>query len=145
LKPPADLDISGWDELFVGIHQSLALWTKTPELEIEPSEAQLLANAAGKVARWYKLPGVAQKTIDWANLAMALNVVYGPRVVVMRARKAQEAQEARTRRPTVVPFPNARSNAPPAPDTPAQATDAKTDERARMMDLARFVPTGEPQ
>lgn len=91
---PPDLDVSGWAGLLIGIHETLKIWSGAPEFALDAAEAELLAQAAGKVARWYKLPGIAEKSLDWTNLALALNQVYTPRILAARFRKAARAKPA---------------------------------------------------
>lgn len=67
----------------------LAAATKTPEIELSKEESAKLADATANVARHYNIR-TQQKTMDWANLFIAMGVTYGPRAYMIRARQRQE-------------------------------------------------------
>lgn len=95
------------------LHAMLSALT-VPEVAIDEAEAQKLAEATGKVARHYNIPGFDEKTQDWINLAICIGGLYGPRVVAYRLRIATSAPKPEP--PIVQPAgaQNATSQ-PPAP------------------------------
>lgn len=80
------LHIVGTAPILLSIHAMLAGMLKTPELELDPSEAKLLGDAAENVMKHYDVTASA-KTIAWVNLAMICGQVYGPRIFAMQMRK----------------------------------------------------------
>jgi hypothetical protein len=98
---------------------------------LDRPEAELLCKAAGKVARWYAIPTMAQKTIDWTNFAMALNAVYTPRVIAARMRRAAErSPKAQTVRPqTAEPARRAEPQAPSGPNAGLQSARSEAAPR----------------
>lgn len=67
----------------------LAGITSTPELEIDKSESQNLAQAIAEVTKHYDVE-VAEKTIAWSNLLMVCGMIYGTRIVAIRNRHKNE-------------------------------------------------------
>lgn len=84
------LNLSGMESLFYSVHLSLATMTQTPELALEEEECAKLARAAENVAQHYDLPDLPQKTIDWAYLLYVLALMYGTRLVAIRARLGEQ-------------------------------------------------------
>jgi hypothetical protein len=70
------------ERLLFSANLMLAAICKTPELEIDKQEAQLVAEAVKELAKHYPV-GMDPKKIAWANLIAALGTVYGPRVMVI--------------------------------------------------------------
>jgi len=67
----------------------IAAWTKVAEIELDPREAHEMAIAIKNVNRHYEwLPGFAEKTVDWINLAQAVGEIYGPRLAAVQMRRA---------------------------------------------------------
>lgn len=98
--------------LLMSSHAMLAGMTKTPELELDDSEATQLGGALAVVNSFYNVE-VADKTMAWVALAMVAGQIYGPRVVAIGVRRNGDRQARKTQ-------------AAPAPRTvnPAQqATD----------------------
>lgn len=83
------MDLSGIGGVLVGIHGMLANMTATPELAIDISEGQSLANAAGNVMRHYGVK-TTQKAVDWFALFGVLGGVYATRAVAIGNRKRME-------------------------------------------------------
>lgn len=82
---------------------------KVPELMLEESEAKKIAEAGAKVASHYNVIA-SPKTVDWVNFCMVLGMVYGTRLVAVRARLHTEAaaKKPQPRKPSdsvVTPFP----------------------------------------
>jgi hypothetical protein len=75
------------------IHGIAASVTKCPELELDGEEADKLAIATKNVLRHYNIK-TTQKAIDHLNLLFCAGVLYAPRVIVIKERKAKE-REAR--------------------------------------------------
>ena len=71
-------------------HMSVANFTKIREIELERNEAERLSVAAANVARWYAVPTLAQKTLDWIALASVAFGLYSPRVVGYQLRASLE-------------------------------------------------------
>lgn len=64
----------------------LAAFLKVPEIGITKEEADKLAKASANVARHYDV-SATQKTLDWTNLAMAIAMVYGTRIMAINFRR----------------------------------------------------------
>jgi hypothetical protein len=62
---------------------------------LDKSEAERLAVAAANVARWYAVPTLAQKTLDWISLGSVAFGVYAPRVGAMKIHIALETAAKR--------------------------------------------------
>lgn len=75
------------------MHGLLAGITKTPEFALDQNEAKELAQAVGNVSRHYDVSASA-KTVDIANLIMVCGMVYGSRILAVRARKTNEKKKA---------------------------------------------------
>lgn len=75
--------------ILLSIHAMVAGMAKIPELALDKSEANSVADAAAKVASLYDLTADI-KVIAWSNLAMSLGMVYGTRIVAIRERKKSE-------------------------------------------------------
>jgi hypothetical protein len=90
----AALDVNGLESLLYSVHGMLAGITKTEELMLDHSEAKSLAEATANVARHYDV-SVSAKALDWSNLVMALGMVYGTRLVAIRARRGAERRAGR--------------------------------------------------
>jgi hypothetical protein len=75
-------------------HTALAASTATPELLLEEEEAKAVAESTLTLAAMYDLTP-DPKLQAMMNLAIILGTTYGTRYVAIRARKAQEKEEAR--------------------------------------------------
>lgn len=74
----------------VGIHQLVAMFTGTPEMQISPEEGKALGEAVVGVCNEYGL-SVDGKTGAAIQLFAACAMIYAPRVMAVRYRYAQEA------------------------------------------------------
>lgn len=86
----------------------LAAIARIPELAIDKDEANALATGISRVSSHYDM-AATQKSLDWANLFMALGMVYGPRIIAISARKSDEKKARRANDPNspdVIHFPN---------------------------------------
>lgn len=61
---------------------------QAPELVLTKDEANGLAKAAADVASHYPTT-IDPKVLAWCNLAMAVGIVYGPRVYMISQRKSR--------------------------------------------------------
>lgn len=75
-------------------HQMLSALTRIPELEINRTQAQALAQSAANVARHYDVSASA-KMIDWYNLAQVSALLYGSIFFTVRARRKAEREQNR--------------------------------------------------
>lgn len=114
--------LAQWTDLLFNAHATVAAFTAFKEAELDKLEAAKLAEAATNVARWYAVPTIAQKTMDWINLISVAHVVYTPRVMAFNLRRLAEkraaANMAARGRGQIVPFqgpPSTGGGAPPAP------------------------------
>ena len=102
------LDINGVEKILFSAHAILASLTKTPELMMDHTEAAELSKAIGSVARHYDVTASA-KTVDIANLVMVAGMIYGSRIIAIRARKGKEKKERSAPTPSntdgVITFP----------------------------------------
>lgn len=122
--------------MFVGIHTSLALMTKTPELALTPEEGADFMKAATKVLSHYPVQ-TTQKTLDWIAFFGVAGGIYGTRAFAIANRRAEERKDGRA---PVIDFPSFRA---------AQAERSKPDasKDAASVAPAAFVPSvppGEP-
>lgn len=74
------------------LHLGVAGVTKTPELELDTAEADMLANATVNVLREFDITP-DPKTEAIFGLIIAASTVYGPRVYVIRKRWQEEASQ----------------------------------------------------
>lgn len=75
------------------IHTALAAATKTPELALEDEESRALATATANVLNEFDItPDPKIQAI--VGLIATAGMIYGPRVVLIRMRKASEEKEA---------------------------------------------------
>lgn len=116
----------------------LAAMTATPELNLSPPEAKLVADATAKVARHYSTSALPEKQMDWINLFTALSMVYFPRVMAYRMRMASEAaKDVTPARPAPVPTPTAATTSPQQ-----RAAAASTSEEARSFAMMAAMHQG---
>lgn len=62
----------------------------TPELVLDPKEAETLAHAIAAVQAYYPVV-IDPKTLAWGNLVMVVGTIYGTRALAIWARKSQPA------------------------------------------------------
>lgn len=86
--PKASISVDGLEGILLSIHGMLASIAKTPELEIQPSEAEKLAKAISAVQDQYPITKIDAKAVVWINLFSAMGMIYGPRMVAIKMRKA---------------------------------------------------------
>lgn len=68
----------------------MAAMSQTPELQISPNEAKLIADSVQKVGRHYSNSVMSEKSMDWLNLFSALGAVYIPRAFAIKMRQASD-------------------------------------------------------
>lgn len=78
----------------------LAHVTKTEELALDQEEAANLAKGIANVARHYSVQA-SQVSLDWANLAMTLIMVYGTRGVAIKNNRKKKPKSPE-RAPNVI-------------------------------------------
>jgi hypothetical protein len=88
----------------------------TPELALSPDEAKAMAEATANVAAHYNTL-IDPKLMAWFSLFIVAGGVYGPRIMVIRARHKAEAAA----KPSNVLDFNKRQPAPMATPAPAPA------------------------
>ena len=81
--------VIGIEKLLFSIHAIAAAGLKTPELELDDSEAKLLAQAATSVADHYNVT-VDPKIVAWVGLIGVAGSIYGPRLATIKMRKDME-------------------------------------------------------
>lgn len=88
----------------------LATLTKQPDFAIDKEEANLLAKATAKVMALYEVK-IDPRAEAWGQLAVAMGVVYGPRLMKaqFRAPSRSRPAPAPVAAPDLQPFPNAVS------------------------------------
>lgn len=75
------------------VHIGIAGATKTPELALEESEAEALANATANVLSEFDIrPDPKIEAV--IGLVMVAGTIYGPRIYNIRERKKEERIEA---------------------------------------------------
>lgn len=92
-------------QLLVLAHGTLAVLTKTPELEITDNEAKMLANPLSEILVLYDIAPPPEMLVAM-QIMYASSYVYGPRIVMIRARLKEEAEKRRA---------EAAKNVTPAP------------------------------
>jgi len=94
----APLSIDGVSAILLSVHTMAASFFAVPELDIEKSEANNLANAIKSVADHYDVKA-SEKSLAWANLVSVTAMVYGTRMFAYRARKSMERADTKTEKP----------------------------------------------
>lgn len=84
------LDLDSLNFTLFYAHSLLAKATKTPELELDKTEAETLAKSAMNVMQHYNIKA-SQKAIDWGNLLLTMVIIYGGKFHAVHAR--QEASK----------------------------------------------------
>ena len=87
----------GVREALIGLHYTLAQFTRSPELQLDGDEAQAITECLHKVAAEYSyedLPQITKQTFAWANLAVVLIGVYSGRIYDIAQRKKRPAPTA---------------------------------------------------
>lgn len=112
-----------------------AAMLSAPELAIEQSEANMLAQATADVARHYPSVKTPIEITDWIGLITVCGMVYGPRLVAIRNNR----RNARTAAPSFNVVREATRTEPikPAPVHPvASAPHADPEKRTgRVVDI----------
>ena len=90
----AKANAAGGAQLLMIVHGVLAAAVKAPELNLEPNEAELYANALENWSREFNvaLSGKAQATI---SLGLVMAGIYGPRVAAISARRPKKASKGK--------------------------------------------------
>lgn len=78
----------------------------TPELEIDKEEAEILGKGLLEVERQFPTQ-IDPRVLALVNMGAAVGMVYGPRIVAIRARLAQEAKERKPKASVTTLFPGA--------------------------------------
>lgn len=71
-------------------HTGFAAASKTPELELEESEADRLARALSTLSSYYPGAVISPKTMAWVGVISACGAVYGTRFTAIRIRMMME-------------------------------------------------------
>ena len=72
--------------LLFAANNMLAAFVHVPEFDIDKEEARILAEATQTLTELYEMPIMSEKTAAWVKFGMAINQVYGPRVVAVIAK-----------------------------------------------------------
>lgn len=73
--------------ILLSLHAMGAVLLKTPELELADEEAAKLAGAIAHVNELYGGIILPEKAAAWINLVMVAGTIYGPRIIVINAKK----------------------------------------------------------
>ena len=112
------------ENLFV-MHAFMANVTGSEVWRVGQEETDQVCGAIKNVARHYTdLPGVAQKTADWISLARTLGLVYGGRLMMLRAQR-QAARRAAPPKPEGPPAPTELRRPTIVPSNPAPEQSAR--------------------
>lgn len=87
----------GISSVLFSLHAMAASFLKTPELELDKSEADALAVAIDDVQRFYDVQTSAEVLL-WVNVIGVCAAVYGPRIGALVIRKRNES-ERKPRKP----------------------------------------------
>ena len=94
IKLPQGKDaVEGIESMLLSVHMMGAALLKTPELNLEKSEATRLATAMHRVAEFYELEAAA-KTVAWVNLLSSAGSIYLPLFIALSNRKAASTLHA---------------------------------------------------
>jgi hypothetical protein len=104
-----------------GLHKGAAFLSGVPELALEPDEAKMMADALFGIFEEYEIE-ISTKAAAAVNLAGATMMVYGPRLVALRARRNNVAR--------------AKATKAAAAASPADATFAETAPRVEPVPTA---------
>lgn len=83
-------------------HAAAAGALRTPELEIDKSEAEILGKGLLELERQFPTQ-IDPRLLAALNMAAAMGMVYGPRIVAIRVRLKKEAMEKRPKAPVIAP------------------------------------------
>lgn len=125
--------------MFVGIHATVAMLTKIPELAISEQEGKDFTKAAQNVMRHYSVQST-QKTLDWISFAGVAAGIYGTRAFAISMRKQQEAKSNGEPMGQVLRF---RRPVRPAHAAPPQSAPTEF-EQAPSQFYEPSVPMGDP-
>ncbi len=81
------LDLDSLNFTLFYAHALLAKATKTPELELDETEAKTLAQSAMNVMNHYNIKA-SQKAIDWGNFLLTAGIIYGGKLHAVSERHA---------------------------------------------------------
>jgi len=109
---PSSLDLGVVSSTLLFWHTAAAGALRAPELQLDKSEADLLGKALIQVEQQFPTQ-IDPRMIALLNLAGALGMVYGPRVVAIRMRVKEEAKE-RKPKADVLRFPDTFQPSPSA-------------------------------
>jgi hypothetical protein len=73
--------------ILLSLHAMGAVLLKTPELELTEEESAKLAAAIAHVNELYGGVVLPEKATAWINLIMVAGTIYGPRIIVIGAKK----------------------------------------------------------
>lgn len=99
--------------MFVGLHATLAVMTKTPELAITEQEGRDFTKSAQNVLRHYSVQ-TTQKTLDWLAFMGVTAGMYGTRAFAISMRKGAEKAANPTERGQVLQWPKHPRSRPAA-------------------------------
>lgn len=117
--------------MFVGLHATLAMMTKTPELQVSEQEGRDFMKAAQNVMRHYSVQST-QKTLDWLAFGGIAAGLYGTRAFAVSMRRNMETAGKREERGQVLQFPD-------------RGRKAAEPEPAAAPVYAPSVPQGDPE
>jgi hypothetical protein len=91
--------------ILLSLHAMGAVLLKTPELELTEEESAKLAGAIAHVNELYGGVVLPEKVAAWINLVMVAGTIYGPRIIVIGAKKKiHEVRETLADQPNPVIF-----------------------------------------
>jgi hypothetical protein len=105
--PRTQINVSGLEQLLLGVHTTLMHATKAPEWELGPEEARAIAEAYTEAAKHYPSLNIDPKHAAVVNLGTTLSIVYGSRIAAFRMRKNIErgARRGNIAQPVIIPQP----------------------------------------
>jgi len=81
--------IGNIEDMLMGCHGMLAMWTNTPEMELERSEAKQFSKAIQDVSKFYT-QAIDPKKMAWAQLIFIAGGIYGTRYAAISKRHENE-------------------------------------------------------
>jgi len=90
------LDVGSLATQIEGLHVLAATFLKNPTLKISPDEAKKLAVAVQNVTKQYNL-NISPTLVAWFQLAGVSAAIYGPRIAINIAVRAEMKKQAKER------------------------------------------------
>lgn len=119
------INVSGVEQLLLGIHTTLFMATSIPELELSENEAREIAKAYNEAVKHYPILNVDPKHAALLNLGSVLSITYGSRVIAWKARTAKPSTQRSQSAAPPQPQNTMNGQSPPMPSELQQPSAPK--------------------